>query len=298
MFKFPTPPGYDIEPVWTGREFQIGSEKIAILRYTQCNAGWDANLTEFHEKEAEAGNHYIDRASRLHARLELERSWKDQRTVILEIGSSSGYLLQEIKTSFPESFLIGSDCFPESLEKIAKTASCIPLLQFDLASCPLPDNSMDIIVALNVLEHIQDDESALKQIYRILKPGGYAIIEVPANSHLFDFYDQQLKHYRRYDMKTLKQISSGCGFVTSKSTHLGFFIYPAFKLMKLMNRKREKYLDSYQKQVAMKTQIRFGGPIVNRILFLVMLSELYLGKILSYPWGIRCILTLQKPQRL
>jgi len=295
VFKFPTPPGYEKEPVWTGRDFQIGSEKVAILKYTQCNAGWDADLTEFHEKAAEAGNHYIDRASRLYACLELEKSEKDQNTVILEIGSSSGYLLKEIKTSFPESFLIGSDCIPEPLEKISEKMPGIPLIQFDLVNCPLPDNCVDVVVALNVLEHIKDDEAALKQIYRILKPGGYAIIEVPANSQLYDFYDEQLKHFRRYDSMGLKQMSLGCGFVLSKSTHLGFCIYPAFKLIKIQNKRKNKHLDSNQKQISIKTQIRFGGPIVNRILFTVMLFELYLGKSIPYPWGIRCALTLKKP---
>jgi ubiquinone/menaquinone biosynthesis C-methylase UbiE len=297
VFKFPIPPGYEENPVWTGRNFQIGSEKVAVLKYTHCNAGWNADLTEFHEQEAEAGNHYIDRASRLHACLELEKGEKDQSAVILEIGSSSGYLLKEIKTSFPQSYLIGSDCIPEPLEKIAERIPGIPLIQFDLFNCPLPDNCVDVVVALNVLEHIKDDEAALKQIYRILKPGGHAIIEVPANSQLYDFYDEQLKHFRRYDLRGLKQMSHGCGFVFSKSTHLGFCIYPAFKLIKLRNKRENKHLDSYQKQITMKTQIRFGGPIVNRILFAVMLFELYLGKTISYPWGIRCALTLQKPHR-
>jgi ubiquinone/menaquinone biosynthesis C-methylase UbiE len=295
VFKFPIPPGYEEDPIWTGRDFQIGSEKVAVLKYTQCNAGWDANLTEFHEKEAEAGNHYIDRASRLHAWLELERIEKDQSAVILEIGSSSGYLLKEIKAFSPGSYLIGSDCIPEPLEKISEKIPGIPLIQFDLVNCPLPDTSVDVVVALNVLEHIKDDEAALKQIYRILKPGGYAIIELPANSQLYDFYDEQLKHFRRYDLRGLTQMSLGCGFVVSKSTHLGFCIYPAFKLIKLQNKRKNKYLDSNQKQITMKTQIRFGGPIVNRILFTLMLFELYLGKIISYPWGVRCTLTLQKP---
>ena len=296
MFKFPIPPGYEKEPVWTGKDFQIGSENVAVLKYTKNTAGWDANLTEFHEKEAEAGNHYIDRASRLYARKELEKNGKDQNPVILEIGSSSGYLLKEIKTTHPELFLIGSDCIPEPLEKISEKIPGIPLIQFDLVNCPLPDNCVDIVVALNVLEHIEDDESALKQIYRILKPGGFAIIEVPASSQLYDFYDEQLKHFRRYDLKRLRQLSLGCGFAVSKSTHLGFYVYPGFKLMKLHNKRKNKHLDSDQKQTAMKTQIQLGGPIVNRILFTLMLFEIFIGRYIYYPWGIRCAVTLNKPQ--
>ena len=137
--KFPILPGNNEEPVWTGAGFQIGSENVPVLKYTQCNIGWDAALTDFHEKEVEAGNYYIDRASRLHAQSELERHIKNKNAVILEIGSSSGYLFRDIKKSFPETFLIGSDCIPEPLENIARKMPEVPLIQFDLVECPLPD---------------------------------------------------------------------------------------------------------------------------------------------------------------
>jgi ubiquinone/menaquinone biosynthesis C-methylase UbiE len=292
-FKFPIPPGYEENPVWTGQHFQIGSEKVAVLKYTQSNAGWDANLTEFHEKEAEAGNHYIDRASRLHARLELEKIEKDVSAVILEIGSSSGYLLKEIKNASPASYLIGSDCIPEPLEKISEKIPGIPLIQFDLVNCPLPDNSVDIVVSLNVLEHIKDDETALKQIYRILKPGGYAIIEVPANQDLYDFYDEQLKHFRRYSLHELKTLTEKTGFFVVRASHLGFFLYPGFKYMKHRNRKKNA-LDDAQKQSSMKKLIQLGGPVINNFFYFLMKIELTIGNVFQYPIGIRCLLLLKK----
>jgi ubiquinone/menaquinone biosynthesis C-methylase UbiE len=292
-FKFPIPPGYRTEPIWTGNDFLIGSEKLSILKYTRCDAGWDASLTDFHEKESEDGSHYIDQASRRHACLELGRSVQNKNTVILEIGSSSGYLLREIKILFPESFLIGSDCIPESLEKIAQKKLDIPLIQFDLVNCPLPDNCVDVVIALNVLEHIKDDETAVKQIYRILKPGGYAIIEVPANKELFDFYDGQLKHFRRYALCDLKKIAHNAGLTICSSSHLGFFVYPGFKYLKLRNKQNKLSTDS-QKQTQMKNQIQLGGPVINNLFFLLMRIELALGEYIQYPIGIRCLLLLRK----
>jgi SAM-dependent methyltransferase len=292
-FKFPIPPGYTEEPIWMGNCFGIGSKKLSVLRYTECDAGWDASLTDFHEKEAEAGNHYIDRASRFRACNELKNKVHADSAVILEIGSSSGYLLGEIKTFFPESFLIGSDCILEPLEKIAQKKLDIPLIQFDLFNCPLPGNCVDVIVALNVLEHIKDDEAAIKQIYRILKPGGYAIIEVPANQGLYDFYDEQLKHFRRYALRDLKKLANKAGFTICSASHLGFFVYPGFKYMKLRNKQSKLGTDS-QKQTRMKNQIQFGGPVINNLFYLLMKIELALGKYIQYPIGIRCLLLLKK----
>jgi ubiquinone/menaquinone biosynthesis C-methylase UbiE len=296
-FFFPIPPGYHEKPIWDGGGFQIGSERVQVLKYTQCDAGWDASLTDFHEKEVEAGNYYIDRASRLHAILELEKNIsniKNHDAILLEIGSSSGYLLSDVKSSFPGAFLIGSDCISEPLENIAKRMPNIPVIQFDLVECPLPDNCVDVIIALNVLEHIRDDEVALNQIYRILKPGGYAIIEVPANQDLYDFFDEQLKHFRRYNLKELCDIARKSKFKIIHGSHFGFFIYPAFKFVKLRNQRSADKKISYTKK-SVKELIHMGGPFNDYVLYWIMLFEIYLGKLIRYPTGIRCVLTIQKP---
>jgi len=292
-FRFPAPPGYTDEPIWTGRDFLIGSKKVRILKYNKNDEGWNLNLTDFHEKENKSGNHYTDRASRLHVLFELEKYVHNKNAVILEIGISSGYLLCEIWKMFPEKFLIGSDCIPEPLEKNIRQLPCVPLIQFDLVHCPLPDNCVDVVIALNVLEHIKNDESALQQIYRILKPSGYAILEVPANQDLFDFYDEHLKHFRRYDLLEFSDRIQKLKFKILTASHLGFFVYPAFKYIKHRNKKRE-FRTEAEKLAYMKNLIQIGGPIANKMLFFLMLIELYLGKIIQYPTGIRCLLTLKK----
>jgi len=291
-FKFPIPPGYCENPVWTGNGFRIGSENVPVLHYTECNAGWTSDLTEFHEAEADQGNHYIDRASRLHACNEL-RKILSADSVILEIGSSSGYLLRDIKKAFPGIFIIGSDCIPEPLGKIAKHHPEIPLIQFDLVNCPLPDNCVDVIVALNVLEHIEDDSAALRQIHRILKPGGHSIIEVPANPDLYDFYDERLKHFRRYALEELSPKAENAGFAVQSASHLGFFVYPAFRFMKLRNKQKTKQTET-ENQKSVKNLIQLGGPVMNEILYLAMRIELNLGRAIRYPWGIRCLISLKK----
>lgn len=291
-FRFPVPPGYQDDPVWTGNGFKIGSENVSILQYNACDAGWTADLTEFHEAEADRGNHYIDRASRLHACNEVKKKlFSDQ--VVLEIGSSSGYLLRDIKNAVPGIFIIGSDCIPEPLEKIAEYHPDIPLIQFDLVSCPLPDNCVDVIVALNVLEHIENDDTALRQIYRILKPGGNAIIEVPANPDLYDFYDEQLKHFRRYTLVDLISKAKKAGFTLETRSHLGFFVYPGFRFVKLRNKQKMKHIRVQQKD-SVKQLINLGGSITNKTLHCVMQIELKLGKMIPYPCGIRCLVTLKK----
>ena len=56
---------------------------------------------------------------------------------------------------------------------------------------------------LNVLEHIRNDDLALKNSKELLKKNGKIFIEVPANQFLYDNYDKQLMHFRRYEMSSL-----------------------------------------------------------------------------------------------
>jgi len=286
---FPIPPGYSENPIWTGHDFKIGSDHVSVLHYSEILAGWSPDLTEFVEANTSEGNHFLEKASRLHACSEIQKCLPDHGTV-LEVGCSSGYLIRDLIDVLPGISIIGSDCFPDALHEISKNYK-VPLLQFDLVNCPLPDSCVDVVVALSVLEHIDKDESALCQIYRILKPGGYAVLEVPANKDLYDLHDRQLKHFRRYDMPELLHMSQKSGFEIQRHSHLGFFLYPAFRAIKLRN----KALISSTPQEVIKSQMKYSS-IFNSAFTLFMRIELLLSHVFLYKNGVRCLVTLKKPQ--
>ncbi len=72
--------------------------------------------------------------------------------------------------------------------------------------------SRDRVIMVNVLEHIEDDTAALVAIHRVLRPGGYALIFVPAMPFLFSRMDQALGHMRRYTRSGLGRLAQECGF--------------------------------------------------------------------------------------
>ena len=78
---------------------------------------------------------------------------------------------------------------------------------------------------LNVLEHINDDEGALREANKLLKKDGLLILEVPSGKFLFDEYDKKLLHFRRYNMKDLVEKVEKAGFKIEKKTHLGFILF-------------------------------------------------------------------------
>ncbi len=148
------------------------------------------------------------------------------------------------------------------------------------------------MTALNVLEHIDDDFKALQEIHRILRPGGLAHIEVPADPSSFDLYDEVLMHFRRYRLGDLTTKAREAGFAILKATHLGFFVYPLFKMVKQRNQKVGKNLSFDEKKTIVARQI--GRTARTQLLSTAFKIERIFGSLVRYPFGIRAVLRLQK----
>lgn len=291
-YPWPALPNQTHEPVWTGHGFEADNQKIAVLSYPGGSSGWTDDLTNFHADTADS-NHFIDRASRQNAVNQLVKHLAGvEAPVIMEIGCLAGLTLRQIRETMPQAFVIGADYVREPLEQLAITMPDVPFIQFDLVKCPLPDNSLDAVVLLNVLEHIENDGEALRQLYRILKPGGIAVIEVPAGPNLYDVYDKLLMHHRRYALGQLIKLTRSAGFQTLQRSHLAFFLYPGFWLVKQRNKRFLSQKDAVQEQVVAKN---IRSTKNNRLFDTLMKTELTLGKRLSYPFGIRCLITCKKP---
>ncbi len=277
-------------PIWEGSGFRIGGQKTSVLEYSSNLCGWTDELTTLHEESA-GSNHFIDCASRHYVLEQLLKYMKGLSSVVLEVGCSSGFMLRLIREYLPDAVVMGSDVICGALKQLASCMPEVPLFQFDLANCPLPDNCVDVVILLNVLEHIDDDKAAVQQIYRILKPGGIAIIEVPAGPHLYDIYDKMLLHRRRYTLSGLLDLVHKTGFDVLKQSHLGFFVYPGFSMIKRKNKHLSLSDDSAIQEIVEK-DIKNTGD--SRLLKFLMQIELLLGRWISYPFGIRCLVTCTK----
>jgi len=276
---------------WTGKGFTTEDGRaIGVACYDQAASNWSDELTRLHEAEA-GERHPIDVASRALAVRSIRRWVRGDAPVILDVGCSSGHLLTELTAAFPRATVIGADYIPELLERLAARLPNVPIVQFDLRKCPLPDASIDAVTCLNVLEHIDDDEQALREVHRILKPGGIAHVEVPAGPHLYDVYDELLMHHRRYRMRGLLELARRTGFEPLRGTHLGALIYPAFAMVKRKNRAKLS-LGPEEKKALVAGQIRSTGH--SAALAAVIRLETALGSFVRYPLGIRCVVVLRR----
>lgn len=286
-FKLPSPVNTTGTPQWNGTQFIIDAECHDVLEYNENFAGWSDELTHLHEDNA-GDSHPMDRASGADLLEQIAQDSVPPGTVILEIGCSSGYVLKALKLAYPQAMIIGTDVVKAPLYVLAKELPGVPLIRSDLLQSPIPDNSIDIIVLLNVLEHIEQDTLALKKIYSLLKPGGKLIIEVPAAPYLYDHYDETLCHYRRYSAKELEQKIKAAGFIITRRSHLGFLIFPAFMASKFLS----KWLKSDNKEKKTARQIQKSAH--STVLKLLMHFERRYLSQFKLPCGIRVLMTAKK----
>lgn len=152
---------------------------------------------------------------------------------ILEIGSGIGnisrFFLEE-KADITLSDIRANYC--EVLRE--KFPAARDIVQLDLTH---PDfdviyaqflNQFDSVFALNVIEHIKDHNLAIKNCFELLKPGGKIVILVPAYQFLYNQFDKELEHFRRYKRHQLNEIMTSNGFMVSRSQYFNLMGIPGW----------------------------------------------------------------------
>lgn len=91
----------------------------------------------------------------------------------------------------------------------------------------VPDGSLDFIYTLNVLEHIEDDAQALRQLYAKLAPGGRLLVYVPAFPVLYTSMDAKVGHVRRYRKESLRAAVTAGGFIIDRVGYVDSLGFPA-----------------------------------------------------------------------
>ncbi|MDF8263326.1 class I SAM-dependent methyltransferase [Luteipulveratus flavus] len=88
----------------------------------------------------------------------------------------------------------------------------LPVMRADAMRLPLQDESLDLVVAFDVLEHLEDDDASAREVLRVLRRGGSFLIAVPADPRLWSAHDEAVGHVRRYTRESLLDLLRRNGF--------------------------------------------------------------------------------------
>jgi SAM-dependent methyltransferase len=127
---------------------------------------------------------------------------------MLDVGCGAGATLKAIADL---GMTIGVDRSPEAL-RLCRQRGLGGLVLADAEALPMTGESVDVLLALDLLEHIADDAAAAQEFARVLRPGGALIVTVPAYQWLWSEHDEALDHLRRYRARRLRRILVEAGF--------------------------------------------------------------------------------------
>lgn len=187
-----------------------------------------------------------------------------QAQTLLEIGCGTGVVLSHISASLPKLRLTGGDLLPVALDVARERVPSAAFAQIDIRRLPFVEE-FDVICTLDVLEHVDEDDAALEQIARALRPGGGVVISVPQHRWLWSAADDYGRHRRRYTRRQLLDLLDVTGFEAIRATSSVSLLLPLVATSRLRHRKLTEGYDPFRELTLSEG--------VNRTLKAVMSAE-------------------------
>jgi SAM-dependent methyltransferase len=221
----------------------------------------------------------------------LSRYAGDARHVprMVEIGCGNGSVMRFLEWHGID--VTGIDLYREPLVFSAQRSRA-PVYQADAYHTPFPDGGFDVVGAFDVLEHLDDDFAALREMHRICAPGGIVLLTVPAHGWLWSRFDTLSNHRRRYRRPELLGLLRRAGFSPIRSTYFMFFLLPFLVLARIPGHLCGR------SQTAADLHSDLGArtiPLVNPLLLAIMRIERALLAAFPLPTGSSLIAIARKP---
>ena len=205
---------------------------------------------------------------------------------LLDTGCGTGGMLRYLKKY---GFVIGSDVSMTALEFCRKRGETHLVLSNSLR-LPFQNNSLDVITAFGVIEHLDDDTTMLKELYRVCKPEGRLFILTSAFQFLWSYHDDANEHKRRYTRGGLSDRVGQSGFRIEKICYVNTFLFPVILLIRLI----QKIFYNNRKLDKVKRDIITPPFGINKLLTYILQLEARLIRRRDLPFGVSLICVAQK----
>lgn len=153
----------------------------------------------------------------------------------LEIGCGTGFVLSGIREACPKLILAGGEIHSEGLNFAAKRLPGVELFQMDGRRIPFREE-FDVIGAFDVLEHVEEDEEVLSQMFQATRKGGGILLTVPHHAFLWSPVDDFAHHVRRYKTRELREKVQRAGFPVVRLTSFVSLLLPLVTLSRFKKR--------------------------------------------------------------
>lgn len=206
-------------------------------------------------------------------------------SAILDVGTSTGTNLRLLREDGFTN-VSGLDFSPEAIS-FCKSKGFDGVKQGDICAMPFDDNCFDLVLATDIIEHVDDDVQAVREIARVLRPDGRAIVTVPAFMSLWGLQDDVAQHKRRYRHASFTKVLRDGGLMVNNSYHFNYLLFgPIFVARRLIN----------IMGVRMNSESELNNPFLNRILTAVFKLDITTAPYLRMPFGVSLFASTQIPE--
>ncbi len=161
--------------------------------------------------------------------------------------------------------------------------------QADLDRLPFEDARFDLVTGTDVLEHIADDAGMLREIRRVLRPGGAVFLTVPAYQALWSVHDESLHHQRRYGRRDLTAKLAAAGLVVERVTHFNTWLLPLIVPIRWLR-------DRVTRPTGATSDFNLDLPgWLNALFLAVFRSEWAVLRFMPLPAGLSLVVLARKP---
>jgi SAM-dependent methyltransferase len=161
------------------------------------------------------------------------------------------------------------------------------------ATLPFLDGSFDLVTALDVLEHLDDDTAALREIGRVLRPGGQLLMTVPAHRFMWGDQDEVNLHKRRYVAAEVRDRLTATGFHVQRLSYMNAFLFPPIAAIRLLRRLEHRL----RPRTTQKSDFRYPAPRpLNFLLALIFGAEAPIVRRVDIPFGVSILALARKAE--
>lgn len=208
---------------------------------------------------------------------------------ILNIGAATGYSSELLEKT---GRVVSVENDAETCQYV-KSELNLDMVQTSILDLPFNDNSFDVVCAFDVIEHVEDPDTAVKEMLRVCRNNGLLVISLPAFQFLWSEHDEINHHYKRYRLCEIKKMFTDRPAARVFTSYFNFFLFSPIAFLRIVSRIfRSKKRENKQLKSDFE---RFNNGFLNKILYFIFNIETSLMSIgVSFFTGVSLVAVYRK----